>query len=300
MSTIIDALKGILPSFGRKDVREKIRVIASKLLEIVAPSLTLYKESFNDASLHSAYGRDFMQALLRFLPSSFGNRNAPFVRVMEVTQANLTRLLDQLSEFVGSHMPDAIHIEGITYQKGTVLRLIELADFYVDYTSRHLAALVAAETNIEAFGKADSFPYTKAEQKYLLDHRNDYFKVLELFFEDPKTIMAKIQHIPEVLMSETDPASVPALAGAAADPLRLGIIPVISDIFHWVGIRKVDWEIERYERAKKEKRAIELRLEALRQKRGGAVDARNEAIIDGYERELVLVREKIARMSVAA
>lgn len=297
---ILDAIKRLLPSFGRKDVREKIRVISSKLMEIVIPMLAMYSEGLKDKELKSSFGKVFIAKLLQFLPSNVGSGNAPYVKVLTACNANLVKLLDQLSDYVGKHMLDQIHIEGITYQKATVLRLIELADFFVDYTSRHLQVLVAYETDMTAFGKGDLPSTTKAERNYLLDNRNAYFQLIELFYEDPKTILAKVMNIPEVLVVDTEVGDVPALTGGAADPLQLGIIPGVSRVFHWIGIRKVDWEIERYERAKKEKRSIELRLEALRQKMAGMVDARTEAIIDGYERELIMVRDNISRMEANA
>ncbi|MNG35063.1 hypothetical protein D3C84_1217150 [compost metagenome] len=74
------------------------------------------------------------------------------------------------------------------------------------------------------------------------------------------------------------------------------MVPLLSDLFSAVGIRAVNRDIERYERTKKERRAIEMRLEALTQSGRGGTDARTQTIIEGYERELILVRAKIATM----
>ncbi|MNG15650.1 hypothetical protein D3C84_994950 [compost metagenome] len=97
-------------------------------------------------------------------------------------------------------------------------------------------------------------------------------------------------------MTDAGVGEVPALAGGAADPLRLGAFPIVSSVFHWVGLRNVDYDIECFELAKKERRDIEMRLETLRQRRAGNQDAQAEVIIGNYERELTLARAKVTAM----
>jgi len=294
--SILNALKKLLPSFGRQDVREKLRLILSKLTDAVIPSFEAAK-SLPSANFKSSYGKAFVAAFNRFLPSNLRGKPDIYYTMLARALENAKTLTDLLDDYTGRQMGSAIHIEGITYQKASVIRLIELLDFFTDYASRQLAFLVASETNL-AFGQADSNPYTKAELAYLTAHLEGYFKSIELLYEAPKAIMAKVEKIPELLVDENESASVDALAGASADPLHLGIIPLFTWIFTYVGMRKVDYEIERFEKVKAERRVVELRLEAYRNISNP--DARTQKIIENYERELTLLRQKISSMEVAA
>lgn len=295
--SIATFLRDLLPTFGKKDVVSKIRTISKKLNDIVRPALELVVESIGERTYKSAYGKEFMKNVLPYLPGRLRNDPLGYSKVSMIAITNATKLLELLEQYVGKNVGDQIHVEGLTYQKASVIRLIEIIDFFTDYTSRHLSYLVASETNLEAFGRPDGNPYTPAALRYLTQNRGSYVRVLDLLNGDPKKILADIENIPEVTMSEAAIGEVPALAGgAAADPLHLNAIPIVSDIFHWVGIRKVDWEVDRYECAKKEKQDVEMRLECLRNKRSGLQDAQAEAIIDGYTRELTLLRASITEM----
>lgn len=89
----------------------------------------------------------------------------------------------------------------------------------------------------------------------------------------------------------------PTIDPSKVDPLKLGFIPVVSHIWNFFGNMYVDWEYSRYEKAKKERRDIELRIEMLKQyEASGQPNARLESILDGYNRELTLLREKISQM----
>lgn len=293
---ILSYLSNMLPTFGKKDVREKLRTISKKLTDIVKPSLELFRDTLKERALKSAFGKVFIKELLSVLPSRLQAGDAPFSYVLSLAIDNAVKLLDLLEQYIGKNMGESIHIEGMTYQKASVIRLIELLDFFTDYSNRNLSYLVASETNIEAFDRPDGNPFTPAALNYLRNNKVVYIQLIGLLLNDPKKILADIEKIPEIVMTDAGVGEVPALAGAAADPLRLGAFQCFSGIFHWVGLRMVDWEIERYEVAKKEKRDIELRLETLRQRRAGNQDAQAEAIIQAYERELILSRDKISKM----
>lgn len=294
--SILSYLADLLPTFGKKDIVGKLKIIARKLTDIVRPELALISESLNDKELRSTYGKSFLKDLNFVLPPNLRNMPGAYVKMCTIAVDHGQRLVDLLEQYVAKAVGETVHIEGITYQKASVLRLIDLIDFFADYSSRHMAFLVASETNIEAFGNGDGNPFTPKALAYLTTNRESYLRVMNLLNADPKKLMSDIEKIPEITVSDADIKEVPALAGAAADPLQLGAIPIITGMFTWYGIRKVDWEIERYEAMKGERRSMENRLESLRQKRIGQIDAQNEVVIEGYERELILTRASIEEM----
>lgn len=289
-------LRNILPSFSRNDVLDKIHSIGQKIMKILSPSLDLANETLDESHFKSNFSKSVAKDFRMALPANLRSETRPVTRFLPKAIKNAQLLLEQIEQYAGRNLTASIHIEGISYQKATVLRLIELMDFFVDYSIRHLSYVVASETNIEDYGRPDGLAFTPDELRYLENNRGIWIKMIAMLQEDPKVAMKKVADIPEIVLGDMDVASVPALAGAAADPLHLGLIPIASNIFRWVGLRVAHWEIDRYERALQEKRVIELRLESRRQRLAGNPDAATEAIVANYENELVLVRERIKDM----
>lgn len=293
----LEFIRRLLPTFGKKDVREKLRLALSKLADVVGPALDTLSQALPTGVFTSVYGKEFLAAFLKFVPQRVRNLRNPLFETIEQAKDHALKLGEMLTDHTAKVLKDTIHVEGITYQTVTVLRLIEILDFFGDYTSRFMLRLVTAETNVLVFQSPEKGELSKAEIEWLDNNRASYFRILELLYDDPRVIMGKLHAIPELVVSDGGSAiPVPALMGGAGDPLELGVVPLLSGLFTAAGIRSVNRDIERYERAKKERRACEMRLEALTQSARGDADARTQSIIEGYERELVLVRAKIATM----
>jgi hypothetical protein len=293
----LEFIRKLLPSFGKKDVREKLRTAIAKLTDIIGPTLENFGQVFQAGKFTSKFGQEFNASFLKFVPSQIRNLRNPLLETIERAKDNAVKLGELLTDHSAKVLKDTIHVEGITYQTVSLLRLIEILDFYGDYTSRLMLRLVTAESNTQCFNAPEQGELSKAEIDYLDANRAMYFRILELLYDDPRLIMGKLTSIPEIIVNQGgDAVPVPALMGGAGDPLELGVVPLLSGMFTAIGIRNVNREIERYERTKKESRAIQMRLEALNQGGRGAIDARTQSIIEGYERELVLVRAKLAQM----
>lgn len=297
--SIVQFIKKIVSAkLGKKDLRDKLRGVAQKLEEIVLPALESILSNPDLQTPQSTYGKKFVADFLKMLPSSFKMKNPTF-QVMKTSLTNMSNLCTLLDDYIGKDLPEQIYIDGITYQKATILRLVEFLDFSADYAARQMCYYVASETNVQVLNAGDKPPFTKAEEVTVLAHQHAYFKAIEMFYVDPKTIMANIGKIPEILITpETE--NLPGSMVSEVDPMKLGIVPLISPFFMFLGERKVDWDYERYERAKRELKDIQLRIEILRQKNTGGANARTESILKGYERELTLTRDRIAQLEARA
>lgn len=290
--------KLLMAKLGKKDIRDKLRAIIQKLEEVVLPALDNISSTPELLDPKSTYGKKFVSDFMKMLPSNFRMKN-PVFHVMKTSLNNTSQLCTLLDDYIGKDLPEQIYIDGITYQRATILRLVEFLDFAVDYASRQLCYYVACESNVQALDMGDKTPFTKAEETAIASQQAMYFRALEMFYVEPKAVIANISKIPEILIKEEGDDLPKAMTGDV-DPLKLGVIPLISPLFQFLGERKVDWDYERYERAKKEFKDIQLRIEMIRQRQSGAVDARSESILKGYERELTLTRDRIAQLEARA
>lgn len=281
---------------GKRDITDRIRVIIQKYDEVVLPLIPKLEQQFgNESEPASDYVKGFLKEFRATLPSSLRNsKKNPYFAVAHRSLTNARELLVLLEANVSKELPEIMYIEGITYQKATLLRLIELLDFTVDYASRQFCYYTANEVNVSSFFHgAESIPFTKSEEAAVRSNQSSFFKVLELFYQKPKDVMGSISRIPEVLITGNEKIDLPAASTKEIDPLQLGIIPIVSPIWQFVGEKRVDWEAARYERTKQERRDVEMRMEILKQKNAGKVDARTESILNGYARELTLLRDRI-------
>ena len=294
---LFDVIKKFLyDKFTKRDINDRIRSIMQKYDEVVLPLLPKVERAFAGQSPASSYATKFLSDFERTLPSNLRKSKGidAYMTISLRSIKNARELLTLLENKVNNELPDVLYVDGITYQKATILRLIELLDFTADYASRQLCYYVAVESNTTALGKsATDLPYTKAEESGILTYQNSFFKTLELFYQSPKDILRTLTRIPEVMLTGDERSDLPSAKSSDLDPLTLGVIPMVSSLFLWVGEIQVDREIARYERAKKERRDVEMRIEVLKQHRNGQVDARTESILDGYTRELTLLRDKI-------
>ena len=286
----------ISETLGRRNITDRMRVIAQKYDEVVLPTLEQIREETKLTPPVSAYGKAFVKSFNATLPSNMRNSQNDYIVVAHKSLANAADLVGKLEKVINKEMADTVRIHGLTYQKATLLRIIELLDFTADYASRQLAFYVASEVEKKTKGK-DTNPYTKAEEAVLRTYQSTYFKTIEMFYQPADVVLKKVASIPEVLMTGDVSHDLPTIDPSKVDPLKLGFIPVVSHIWNFFGNMYVDWEYSRYEKAKKERRDIELRIEMLKQyEASGQPNARLESILDGYNRELTLLREKISQM----
>lgn len=290
-SAIATWLSKIIPSFGNKDLQQKIRNVSSKNSDILRPVFQQFMDTFKKTDFTTAHAKRFVQM---YKTRTFTQKSV--FDTMGIVIDNIDALCDQLEDYSKKHFTTNINVEALTFQQASVLRLIDVIDFVVDYSVRALDHLATSEINVAAFGEADGPVSTKAERTFLENNLNGFLDALQLLAREPKQVIHEIEKIPAVIVINTDVSTVPGLDGHS-DPLKLDAIPVISKIFYWFAIRKVDYDIERWERLKKIRRNVEFRIEALRAKQVGEPNnARHQVYLEKYDRELVVLNDKIARL----
>ncbi len=295
---LIEYVKKFFSSFKKNEIRERIRTVKHLLSNPVLQTVEVLDndDQYKELDFKSTYAKKFIASFIQATPvRSKADRNKPYLSILRPAVVNAIALMDLLDEYVSKQLDEVIQIEGMTYQKATVLRLIELINFFGDYSIRQLSYTIASETNISAFSQIDHRPFSKDEETYLVgSNQVAFIRMIELLSNDPKSILQQIFKIKDVVIDEE--TSKVGL-GSGDDPLRLGFIPIVSNIIMWNGIRQVDLDAERLDRAQKEERVIKMRMEALRQRIAlGQADARTESILTNYDRELTLKRNQIKEM----
>lgn len=288
---IIDFVRQMVPSFKRDDVAEKLRMLREALEEQTLPPFQLAADSAlkGKSKAMQDYEREFSRAV-----------DTPFrgtwLLVTQQVLLNISSLLPTLENAVEKNYAKDIVGSGLTFKKAEILRLIALADFTVTYARQHLLYMLAAEANVEAKTLQQGKERPTPELAWLTDNKAGYFKALSVLSMKGQDIFNHLEAIPEVIINDESVTTTEQTIGKVRlDPLAAGLIPITWNPFYFIGVRAANRENARINRAKQEKRALEFRLEQLRQQARGENDAKLEKTIEFYENEVNVLAAKIAK-----
>lgn len=283
MSFFTDFIKNINNVIGKTTVNEKAAIVESRIVDYLKPSL----ENFSTVS---SFESDFYRQriitdqgfskLINETGRRGRNKSASFVTMMGVVAQNSLTLLSEIQVKGNNILPESIVQEGITVPSATVLKLVSSIDLFVEYSSRLLYHLAQYESKVD-------YTPTSADLKFLDTYKGSYIDVCFILLEQPNKIINDIVSLEPVLVDSS------VQIKASKEVVRLNFIPLVTPIFKRVGIAKVNWDIEREERLRLEKRGIESAIERHRQAQAGNQDARTEQVIENWRRELRLVNQKI-------
>lgn len=185
---------------------------------------------------------------------------------------------------------------GLTYRKITLMQVLGLIDFITTYSRTVLLYTLGKEIkNFKAEANMEE-PFPKAQIAYLEEHAENFAECLKIFSEKMTKIVAVIDTVPDIVYDPAKEAAVQAQLGNRADPLKLGYVPVISDIFLFFGLRAAEQKAYRYLKAEQDRQCLELRIAQYRAVAVGKPDAVTDKLIVETENELRLTNAKIAKM----
>lgn len=283
MSFFTDFVKNIADTIGKPTVNEKAAIVESRVVDYLIPSI----QNFRGVQLGSDFYRQEIltdHGYKNVIMNARRTGNAKDIfDAMVLATTNAKSVLAKIQEKGTNILPDTIVAEGMTVSAATVLKLISSIDLFVEYSSRLMYHLAQYESKIE-------YSLNNADTKFLKDFKGSYLTIFDLLFTKPDNLVADIIKIEPVLVESN------VTAKASKEVVRLNFIPLVTPIFKRIGIMRVNWEAEREERLRLEKRGIESAIERHRQASHGNFDARSEKIIENWRRELVLVNKKIASL----
>lgn len=287
---IVEFVKKLAGSFTRNDVKNKIRILVGRIEEYTLPNIEKIKET--SARVDSPLEKELfgskasaMRSLFSLLPPVVGKN---MTAIIEFAANNSSNVLSEINSKIGRKLPDKIVAEGITFSSANVLRFVDVVDFFNEYTSRYLYHLTMSTIG-------SSIKILPIEKRYLENNAAAYIEALRLLVSDKDWLLTNLDKSPEITVNVVDPKQI-GLNATQADPLRMNLIPFITPLFGRIGMNMVDHEISKTERLKLEKRGIQMAIERNRQATLGAPDARAEAIMEGWKKELDVVNAKLARL----
>lgn len=281
---LVQYVKDLIGTFKKDDVKNKVRILISRITDFVLPSIAQLREIpvFSN-ELYKTYIEDNNAFKVFRNKSTIKeiNHRSSWIDMLEVASKNALTILEKLP--ADGRLPSTITVEGMTYSTANLLKLVNSIDLFVEYTSRFIYHMTQFESGV---------PYrmNNHDIKFIEQKQASWIGTLGLLLRSPETLLEDLSKEPELIVGSQREV----FSGDTVE--RLNFIPVVTPLFKRIGITMVNWELERSERLKLEKRGIETAIERYRQQSLGQHDTRSEMLIDGWRKELIIVNQKISRM----
>jgi len=290
---VLQFIRSLAQSFQRNDITENLRLLRE---DLVNQTLPLYETALSDLggkSLRSKVGQDFVKKFNQAVDTPFrGDWLAVSVATMKVLQNNL----DTLENLVEKNFARDVVISGMTYQKAQILQYISYAEFFSQYARQVLLYITAAEANVVAKTLQPGKERPAPEIQWLESNQDSFFKIFRIVVIKSTDLTKLLESIPEITITEDNTGTLAQVQGVAKlDPLQFGLISLNWNPFYKIGVKWANYRIDKNNRAKAEKRAIEFRLEQLRKQASGQNDPQLELVITNYEDQVNKLAAKIAK-----
>lgn len=277
----------LLPSFGKRTLITELDQINDKLKTFSIPAYSnLGKTPFNSDTAKYFEGI-YSTRVTR------GNMYEGISKALDVC----LELSEYLEDEVDSKFANDITRASLTAYTLNVLKLIEVIDFVSDY-ARRLCRYLATTAISKLENSEELEDIVKAEQNFINGYKHVFFDCLKILNKPVKDIKAKLEAIPDVLITPDNLDAVGAAVGKEkVDPLALNFIaPSVNPAMFFV-TKIARYQANKYNQAKVDLQEIQCKILKLKQlNSGGQPDARLDTQIKYYENLNDHVRAKIEEM----
>lgn len=224
-----------------------------------------------------------------------GNQN--FIESVAMVLSNVSAGYDQFERLADQTIKGTVIDKmGLSYRKATILQLLGLMDFVCNYSRMILLYTFGKEVKNFKSQAGMPEPFSASEIKYIEKHADNYVRCLQIFSQPMTKILATLETVPDIVYDPAKEAAVLAQVGARLDPLRMGYVPVVSDVIMFFGLRYGEKRALRYLKAEGDKKALELRIAQYRAAVLNQPDAVTDKLIIAAEDDLKTVSYELAEM----
>lgn len=289
--------KSLVPNFEKTRVLEEFELAKKCLIEETLPPFKQIVETktFLGSSPFKSPEIKRMNALYQ---RESGQRQNIIVSLTMI-YSSLSENMNELEKYIdNSFKTNNVVKIGLTYNKIALLRVISLINFFTLYGRQFMLYTYGKE--IPQWLKEHSAgpsPLTKGEVKWLEDHLVNFARCAKIFSQPMRQILNTLESVPDLVYDPNTESDVESQIGRnKVDPLRLGFVPIVSDIIWFFGSAYVEYQAKRYQQAKEMRRTLEMRLLQLKDAQQGKADAAQDKVIQVNEERLRDLNYSITKM----
>lgn len=280
--SVITFLSNIVPNFERSRILDDIASQIDYLDKTAIPSYRNAGKLMAGRRLESKQALEYIGGIFYVIPR-YKSRGL-FIGMAEYLE-QIRATIGRLEAVVTEMFAEDVTKETLTYKKTTVLSYLSSSRFIAHYATSMLSLCLTAETS-EALKKDTKTmleeQLTKSERFWLESNTQRFLDTLPLLDRKPDDVIAAIDTIPEMTVSEDQDKIMNQTAGQQQlDPLKLnfGLVPELTLMYR---IRQyvAEWQHDSYKAGVEEARVLELRIMDLRHALAGKEDAATQRVLD--------------------
>ena len=292
---ILNFVSKLLPNLERSSVLEDVQMLRDAISSTLLPAFKQAATVIHDRKFTSQLVSDFDEVFRINVPTY---QRVGYVNGMIAFFTAMTDKLDLILRLIPEEFAKDITRESLTYRKTALLQYVSVARFVNEYSSRAMLRLVAAEQQAQLgrVGDIDT-QLSPGEKSWLAENQSSYFQAIQFLSIPLKDLSSAFERIPAVTVVPERVKEVAQMVGASnLDPLKLDLISGSWNPIYHLRSFLVERQVEAYQCDKETKRALELRLMALRKSYEGEQDARVEQQIEYTEARIKRINHSIQEM----
>lgn len=299
---IPNMLAMLLPSFESTNLRNQLSSNCDAIGEALLPRYQTLQDLVGTREGKAFLNGDveeMSQGLVSYLRDSDLKvkdvRNASMLEYIVPALENVLVLRPFLEQHINKDIGKSLVTTALTFNKQTLLQLLDVIDFTVGYSTTLLNYATAVELNAVEGSNIDGGAIGPNDLQFLKTKRTVFAIALRILGTPLNKLKADYAEIPEAIFDEeTYDDLVKTFGGATTDPLGMASVPFPLSLVYRARLNWAEWQMDRYDECVAAGKAAELRilLWKKQQAEGGGGDAAIERLIQSQEKRLMDLKYK--------
>lgn len=297
MSSIVDFVKSLLPSFKKDQVLDSCKLTKQSLQEHTLPAYeaadTLFKGRAFASKELEAYSALYSKAVDNV-------KGTQLITDIKDKLINAVKLLDHVADTCAREFSTTEANLALTFKKATYLRTVQSAEFASTYARKFLNYVYILETK-----EADKHTtlesnagMVKVEVKWIEDNFVNFCSSCSILGFATSKYDEYVKRIPEATISDLSESTLGATlpSSKSLDPFLMQGISVSRNPFYLIALVRAEYQAKAYNRAKEEVELLQLRKLNLEKLQAKEPDAKIQKQIEYMANRIDGLNYKIAEL----
>lgn len=272
-------IQKLLPSFGKHKVTESYEITIASIKNHTLPAFESASQLFNNQKFKSKFNLDLQTEFTKQM--TVKNKRSLIDGIRDGLKNGLL-VLEAAQELSNNTYSNAEASAALDFQKATLLRIAQAADFVNDFGKKLLNAIYVNEAAERGIG-ANMVP---AQVKYIEKHYNDFLTALGFLFTDVEKFNRSFKEIPQALISQISEETLAQTVGwNKLDPFALRGFIGMSPVFLFFAERQA----KKYKETKDQYELLQLRMLQLEKLYANEPDA-------GLEKQINIMQDRLTTL----
>jgi len=298
---IPNMLAMLLPSFESVNLKNQLSSNCDAIGEALLPRFQTLQEvvgtqegkPFKHADVQ-AMSEDMVSTLRTSNLNVKGLRVASMLEYIIPSLENVLTLRSFLEQHITKDIGKSLVTSSLTFNKQTLLQMLDIIDFTVKYSSILLNYVTAVELNAVEGSNIDGGAVAPNDVQYLKTQNMVYCIALRVLGTPINKLKADYAEIPEAIFDEDTYNDLVASFGTGTtDPLGMSAVPFPLTLVYRARLNFAEWQMDRYDECVAAGKAAELRILLWKKQQAeGNGDAAIERLIKDQEKRLMDLKYK--------